>query len=511
MPARTGTRKALVAGATLAAALFSGCTGGGDDSERQPPDHVATLRAGFTCAAGERGHFWAEYRRSAPAESWQRVGRRSFSCSDETTERGSYTLTASEPGLPYEARICASGAAGAPVCSDTDGTLDTDVAHFRFAAGARADAGHAALALPARCDATVTGTPAVQAAAADEANAGKTICVAGSVGDLRLENIDRSPRLTLRAAAGATIRGCVDLFNVKGLRIEGFRFTGCGVNTQGTNSDRLEIVANEFGGYDGYALIVWDGTSHVLFERNHVHDLSLNGQWWAGYGVSSRGGNGRVEDLRIRYNTFERVEGDALEIGSTYGGDIVGNVVRDITEVDDNHTDPLMFWSGSSGFLIKDNRFLDNWNASLFLGGGNRDVELVNNLVVGNRNWCATAGASGSSSAGVHDFVLRNNTFHRCGQAWTKRPSGRFGFALAGDSAAVTLEDNIFSSVEFTTPPPPRDAIVSQSGNVIADGHRAAADSALAARFDASWVPTNLPQRFAGAGYRPAPAGHDVR
>jgi hypothetical protein len=361
---------------------------------------------------------------------------------------------------------------------------------------------------PFRCDSTVTTPAQLMAAARSSANEGRVVCArAGDYGSLRFEGISHPVKVTIAAQPGeqAIIRYTV-IRNVQGLRIQGFRMPSGGFDLQPSNNQRIEIADNEIGGGTFGGVIVWYGARDILIEDNHFHDLLVGGSFADGYGVSSRGGNSRVENLRIRYNTFERTQNDALEIGSTYGGEIVGNRVSVPDEV--NHSDPLMYWSGSSGFLIKDNVFSLNWNASLFFGGDNRDTQVINNLVVGNRNWCATAGASGSSSGGIHNTVYRNNTFFRCGQAWTSSPWGRYGLALAGSSSGVVIEHNILSSVERTTPPAPASAIVAQSGNVIGGGIRAAGDISLTPRFDGRWVPTNLPASHAYAGYRPAPVGH---
>ena len=200
----------------------------------------------------------------------------------------SFNLAGLSPATSYTARICADRSGSPPPqCWDADGTphapsedsrTRSDVSFFTFTTLAASSSAS-----------TVSGATAVQAAAANPAYAEKTVCVTGSVGAVRLQNIDRSPKVTPKAQSGATLTGCLDLFDVKGVRVEGFRFTGCGVNTHQTNTDRIEIVGNEFASYGGYALIVWYGSSDILFERNYVRDMRLNGQWWGGYGISSRG------------------------------------------------------------------------------------------------------------------------------------------------------------------------------------------------------------------------------
>ena len=349
-----------------------------------------------------------------------------------------------------------------------------------------------------RCDSTVNSAPALLAAARSGANEGKVVCArGGDYGELRFEDISHPVKVTIRAAPGeqAILRYTV-VRNVQGLRIEAFRMPAGGFDLQPSDNQRIEIVGNNIGGGQFGGVLVWYGARDILIEDNHFHDLlrPANATDFAdGYGISSRGGDSRVENLRIRYNTFERTQNDALEIGSTYGGQIVGNVVRNIWEVNAGHVDPLMFWSNSSDFLIKDNRFLDNWNASIFISGDSRNLTVENNLVARSQNWCATAGYAGSSSAGIHNSVFRRNTFYDCGRAFNGGGAGGgYGLNVGGSAGnpANRIERNILASFGTT------------GGTVLSDNWIGPGGVGFVDRVN--YVPTGMPTR----GYRPARAGH---
>ena len=152
-----------------------------------------------------------------------------------------------------------------------------------------------------------------------------------------------------------------------------------------------------------------------------------------------------------------------------------------------------MFWSGDSDFLIKDNRFLDNWNASIFISGASRNLTIENNLVARSQNWCSTAGYAGSSSAGIHNSVFRRNTFYDCGRAFNGGGAGGgYGLNVGGTpgNPINRIDNNILAS--FGTP-----GGTTLSDNWIGPGTVSFLNTT-------NYEPAAMPTR----GYRVVPAGH---
>jgi len=367
------------------------------------------------------------------------------------------------------------------------------------------------------CDSEVSSAAALVAAAGSSANEGKVVCVAaGNYGSPSFVNVSHAAKVTLRSKEPhkAIVDG-FELSTVTGLRLEDFRVLS-GIDFRGQDAARVEIVGNNIGsGIVAGALMLPCKASDILIENNYVHDMRDNGSWWSGYGVRSSGDEscgGPRRDLRIRYNTFENLGKDALEIGFTHGGEIVGNVVKGVKPDvmnPEEHSDGLMLWADSRDMLIKDNRWSDGRG---ILSSGTSDIRWENNLVVRIDAWCWQNGPSGSfSGAAVRNTWVRN-TVYDCGDpAWTDSGFGKgFGLNAHGTVAgteANRLERNLLTSFS--------DSGVSQfaasESNLIKNGAgTGATDRAFSPVFAdlVDYQATNLPLGYGDVGYRPARAGH---
>jgi hypothetical protein len=349
------------------------------------------------------------------------------------------------------------------------------------------------------------------------ANGGKTVCAhAASYGTATLTISARhTKKLTLRAYPGETVALPELSLGVDNMRIEGFDFSKGGITTAQQKSRNLEIVGNRF--HDGLfsALFVWSGDSNITFERNRVWNLSHRGGWTQGYGVSARA-DGTVTGLHIRYNTFDNLENDALEIGGTDGGEIIGNVIKRVVvppaPTANPHPDSLMLWAGSKNFLIKDNRFSDGHG--LLMSGSTSDVRLENNLIVRMKNYCHDGGTTGSSSAGLVRYTWIRNTIYDCGSYWG---GGGFGgsYGLLSDGPATAgasnrVERNVLTSLQ----PETASQFAYEDYNVVVNGTRGGGhDIGTRPTFadQVDYQPTNLPAGYGDVGYKPAPAGADAR
>lgn len=359
------------------------------------------------------------------------------------------------------------------------------------------------------CGAEVRSAGELAAAVNGSANEGEVVCArSGDYGRVRLGG-RHAGKVTVRPYPGELPSlGSIELDRASGLRIEGFTFRSGGITTANAGgSERIEIAGNRFEDYTGSALMLWGGDTDIVFERNVVRNMRFDGGFETGWGISAIGGEQGIRGLTVRYNSFAHTEQDAMEIGGTYGGAIVGNLVRDVKPPPgtDAHTDSLMLWADSRDFLIKDNRFEDGHG--VLMSGSTSDVRVENNLIVRMANLCHDAGPTGSSDAGVVNYTWIRNTIYDCGSYWDGGGfGGGYGFGSLGPATAGAsnhAERNLFTSFDVDTAA----QFSYEDYNVIANGRgRGEHDVRLTPRFRdrVDYQATNLP--FA-AGYRPAPAG----
>jgi hypothetical protein len=286
----------------------------------------------------------------------------------------------------------------------------------------------------------------------------------------------------------------------------------------------VDLVGNDVGGTSQGAFMLDCRVYDVLIARNRIHDIRDETAWYTGWGVRLSGSPGQSgcdwrRNVRIRYNTFEHTGNDAMDIGATHGGQIVGNIVRDINRGPadpSEHTDALMLWAGSRDFLIKDNRFVRNHDQWL-ISGGTTGVRAINNLIVRGGQWGIQAGEAGSSSAGIHNSVFRNNTIWATGGGWNdqcSRPhpdTNCMGIDMKGDSTrSNTFDRNLVDEVSGCrfVDAGTHNLIYSRSPGLCRPG-----DRYFNPRFKTTtlYQPVNLPRGFGNVGYQARPAGHRAR
>jgi hypothetical protein len=375
------------------------------------------------------------------------------------------------------------------------------------------------------CDSTVSTAAQITTAAASSANEGKVVCVAaGQYGRLSFGSVSHpaSNKVILRSAVkNQAVLTSVVFGNAAGIRFEDFRVQGGFEHpADGTTMQYIDFVRNDVGGTRNGGFMLNCKVYNVLIESNYIHDIEDTPDWWAGYGIrlsgdpSSSGCDWR-RNIRIRYNTFERTQNDSMDIGATDGGEIVANVVTDVNKgpLDPGeHTDALMFWAGSKNFLIKDNRFIGN-NDQWLISGGASGVQAINNLIVRGGQWAIQAGEAGSSSAGIHNSVFRNNTIWDTGRGWNDQCSPTalpdtncMGIDIKGQSTVTnTFDRNVSDMVSGCR------YVNAGERNALARGSKCrTSDVMVVPQFadTVNYQPTNLPPGFEDVGYKPVPAGH---
>jgi hypothetical protein len=361
---------------------------------------------------------------------------------------------------------------------------------------------------PLPCGLHVSSRAALLSAAQNTANAGLTVCAdAADYGTSDLVfSVRHSSRLTVMATPGQAVTfPQVTLNNVSRFRVQGFSMPRGGFETTGTNNE-LELVNNDIGGCFCQALRLRARDTGLLFQGNNVHDIRYNGNYDTGWGVKT---DGPTIGLQVRYNTFRSLRNDAMEIGSSDDGAIVGNVITDINvdpAYSDPHPDAIMLWSGSERWLIKDNRITDG--KGVLMSGSTTDVRMENNLIARIDNLCHDGGTTGSSSAGLVRYTWVRNTMYDCGSDYNGGGFGG-GYALISDGPASDnrLERNLLGEVSVDTTA----QFVVSDHNLLKNGRRpGATDLAFTPQFadQIDYRPTNLPAGYGDVGYRAAPAGH---
>jgi PKD repeat protein len=352
------------------------------------------------------------------------------------------------------------------------------------------------------CDSTVSTAAQVDSAARSVANEGKVVCVAdGNYGNFDLFNFNHPVKVTLRALnPHQAVVGSIKLNNVHGLRWENFRHTGTVHNSQGI-ARRIEVVGGDIGGTASTAFLMSDNAHDWLVERNRIHDITFNGSFGSGYGMYAYGGVPKT-GLKVRYNTFERTQVDAMELGNIDTFEIVGNDVHHINWTgdpgSDPHADALMIWADSRNGLIKDNRFTDGNGVLL---SRVYDTRIENNLIANIENWCFQNGYA------ERQTIVRN-TVYDCGSDYSGGGMGG-GYGMTLDQASATgnvLQRNLLTSVGWSS-----NAIASSDHNLITNGSRpGSTDLQFTPVFadTVDWQATNEPAGYEDVGYRPAPAGH---
>jgi hypothetical protein len=317
-------------------------------------------------------------------------------------------------------------------------------------------------------------------------------------------------KLTLRANAGERVTiPSVTLNGVSNLRVEGFNMPRGGFSTNRTAGRNIEIVGNEIHDCSCEGLHLYDGDQNILFERNYVHGIHFNGSAWSGWGVVTNGGGGGSSGLKVRYNTFDGLGNDAMQIGDSDDGEIIGNVVKHVA-VDpayaDPHPDGLMLWAGAQRWLIKDNRFSDT--RGWLMSGSTTDVRVENNLITRIDNICVTGGPTGSSTLGLVRYTWVRNTIYDCGSGYNGGGfGGLYGLVSEGAGSQNVLDRNLLTELGGTG-----------ASQYAMDGHNLIKNGGVGGSTDRTftpqfadrvdYTPTNLPAGYEDVGYRPAPAGH---
>jgi hypothetical protein len=363
------------------------------------------------------------------------------------------------------------------------------------------------------CNVTVSTRAALQSAVQSTANAGRTVCAtAADYGTASLRFSVRQPsKLTLRPAAGQKVTMPPLAFDgVDNVRVQGFNMPRGGFETgSGATNNHIEVVGNEIHDCACQALRLFAKDTDLLFQGNDVHGIHHDGGWQTGWGIKT---DGPTSGLKVRYNTFDGLGNDAMEIGGANDGEIVGNVIEHVDAdpgYPDPHPDSIMLWAGAKRWLIKDNRISDG--RGILMSGSTTDVRMENNLIVRIENYCQDGGTTGTSNDGLVRYQWIRNTIYDCGSFWGGGGFGG-GYGLLSDGPATagasnTLSRNLLTNLSVDTTA----QFASSDHNLVKSGSRpGATDVAFTPTFadQVDYKPTNLPAGYADVGYRAAPAGH---
>lgn len=243
------------------------------------------------------------------------------------------------------------------------------------------------------------------------------------------------------------------------LRFERFRIKDV---TDLDQVSEIQLVGNDISPHD-----VRVGTGRdLLFEDNHIHDLTMQLDPASGRCVQPRCGYGfRIMNgvgLTFRGNTFRRIPADGIQTGTAERYVIEDNLFEDITAFVDpaEHSDAIQFYGGSRDVVLRRNTFRQT-RGPLFYGQAHRaaqhDLTIENNLFVNQRDW-------GIRIFNAPGLRLLNNT------VWNARTG-----VLVNDDATIPdkttgaiIVNNILDGLEAKA-----SQIAREDHNLIASGYRA--------------------------------------
>lgn len=203
--------------------------------------------------------------------------------------------------------------------------------------------------------------------------------------------------VTFKSYPGETVSlGGLTIANSSYLRFEGFRITG-DVNIR-DGADHIAFVGNHVPGNR-----VWlDGTSDVLIERNHIHDIP-NGHSGGTIGIRLMG------DVRtvVRGNTIENLVEDPIQVTEVRDVLIEGNTLRNAHPVSGQHTDTIQVL-GCDGLVIRNNHATDIEHGLMFTNFQATNVTIENNLIT---NITGGMGMKAEGAYGMPNLRVINNTW----------------------------------------------------------------------------------------------------
>lgn len=369
------------------------------------------------------------------------------------------------------------------------------------------------------CNVNVSSASGLRSAV--QRNAGKTVCVDGAVGDVDLDGVRPSSRVTIAPAANGGELGDVDLTSAANIEVLALRMESALIaGSSSTPAQNIAFRACRAGGTgqtdraDVFALIDvrshTDGLSILGCDLGWTTSAGADGDKGFGIRMSVGGGEGgEIRNITVRGNRLHHLACDALQMSGVAALEFDRNEIAYVaSDATDLHADLIQILSmaGDPARI----RFTNNYmHHTGFLEPGrippggaagqwiwhqwdSVGALVENNLIVDNRNYAP-------AWSGVQSNVtLRNNTILRNGLAFgSNSPDMQWD---AGGGANRVAERNIIGSMGGGRG-------VTFSGNVFIDqGGRGGSDIRRAVSFDANGNPKNLPASHANAGFR-KPAG----
>jgi hypothetical protein len=255
------------------------------------------------------------------------------------------------------------------------------------------------------------------------------------------------------------------------VRVAGFRISGL---TRVERSQRITVARNDMTPHG----VVAGGSSHLRFERNHIHDLTIDMQpagvpghrchrFGPAAGMAPHCGFGfRMQDVTdsvIAGNEIDHVPADGIQGSGLARVEISGNFFHDIDAFIDplEHSDGIQLLGTNDAITVSGNRFADTRGLLAQPMPGNprwpgTATRLVvrDNAFVRIRHWAMHL----VDAAGAR---LENNTVWLAGRAVWLTDSDDVPVRMTG----VQLRGNVFSELRDDV-----GAVTASDGNVIMRG-----------------------------------------
>ena len=160
------------------------------------------------------------------------------------------------------------------------------------------------------CSLQVSGVPAIEAALANAANDGKTICVTAAGGDSTLRWSSKHSAMTTVAAiptdGSVTLPG-IDFSGANNITVQGFRLTGGTSLEDGASSIRL--LGNTFSDMSSDALDIHQTGGDIWFVGNLVQNIRYTGDAFTGYGIRRSAGRTTASTSTTTRSTWAATAG----------------------------------------------------------------------------------------------------------------------------------------------------------------------------------------------------------
>ncbi|MCB9653231.1 MAG: right-handed parallel beta-helix repeat-containing protein [Deltaproteobacteria bacterium] len=280
------------------------------------------------------------------------------------------------------------------------------------------------------------------ASAVSSAAPGSTICLeGGSFGDVQLNNMTKSPRITLRSVTSQSASIYLRFSGANGITVDSVTLTGA--EFAGASTKNVTIQNSAF---TGSAVFNDLADSNVLLTNNTHNNIQAGGQYSSPARLHLSYSSATHSGVTIQNSTMDGGSADGVQTG--VGVNIIGNVFKNIREgaCSDCHTDAIQLL-GATGTVIQGN-YLYSVASGIVAYDGVARVTIENNVIdTGGRPWGIELYSDDGSIVRHNTLLYRANCDYNlaCGTISldhkSSDPAGR----------GTVIVDNIATSIDVSS------------------------------------------------------------